>query len=173
MIKQEELREFRPVYRYAEGGDITLQTIQNAIKETAAKYGVPVAFSADQIKSGGLFNKTIDDCIVLYHPDHAKDYYRIAISIKRQGTIAFVHANDFGESKNLKKLEARGQSKEAFKGAMRADASSMSVGADSYGAQLLKSGFKALVSLGGSKAKQEEENTYYSALMMILDEVIC
>lgn len=173
MIKQEELREFRPVYRYAEGNAISLQTIQNAIKDSAMKYGIPVAFEADQIKSGGFLSKTVDDCIVLYHPEHPKDYYRIAISIKRQGTMAFVYANDFGESKNLKKLEARGQSKEAFKGAMKADTSSMNIGSDSYGAQLLKSGFKTLVSLGGSKAKQEEENNYYSALMMILDEVIC
>ncbi len=173
MIKSDELREFRPVYTYNDGSAISLQTIKEAISTTAKKYNIPVAFEMDQIKSGGFLSKSIEDCLVLYHPEHAKDYYRIAISIQRQGSIAFVHANDFGESKNLKKLESRGQSKEAFKNAMKSDAGSYSVGSNSYGAQLLKSGFKALSSIGGSKAKQEEENNYYSALMMILDEVIC
>ena len=173
MIKYEDLREFRPVYRYNEGTDISLQAIRTAIDATAKKYGIPVAFEMDQIKSGGFLNKSVEDCLVLYHPEHAKDYYRIAISIQRQGTMAFVHVNDFGESKNLKKLESRGQSKEAFKNAMKSDAGSYSVGSDSYGAQLLKSGFKALASLGGSKAKQEEENNYYDALITIIDEVIC
>lgn len=73
MIKADELREFRPVVRYRDGSAITLRTVQDAIKDCAQGMGIPVAFYNDQVKSGGLFNKTIEDCIVLYHPEHQKN----------------------------------------------------------------------------------------------------
>lgn len=173
MIKQEELREFRPVYRYAEGNDISLQTIQNAIKDSAMKYGIPVAFEADQIKSGGLLSKTVDDCLVVYHPEHPKDYYRVAISIKRQGTIAFVYANDFGTSKNLKKIAAKENAKASVAGGWKDWMTPGSGNGSDLVNGLIGGAFGALKGLGGSKAKQQEEDNYYAALMMILDEVIC
>lgn len=51
MIKADELREFRPVVRYRDGNQITLQTVQEAIKDCAQGMGIPVAFYTDQVKS--------------------------------------------------------------------------------------------------------------------------
>lgn len=55
MIKADELREFRPVVRYRDGSNITLQTVQEALKDCAQGMGIPVAFYNDQVKSGGMF----------------------------------------------------------------------------------------------------------------------
>lgn len=172
MIRAKDLREFRPICCYDKGGEVTLDALQAAIESVAQKYDIPVAFGRDCISSGSLLDMSRTDCIVLYHPRHRSNYFRVAISIKRQGTMTFVSARDFGKSKNLQRLAARGESKEAFKGAMRADTSGINLGADSYSQQILKSGFKALMSLGGSRAKQEEENSYYAAIKRILDEVL-
>lgn len=83
MIKADELREFRPVVRYQNGEGITLSTVQEAIKDCAMKMGIPVAFTSDQVKSGGLFNSSVEDCIVMYHPQHERDYFRFCIRVKR------------------------------------------------------------------------------------------
>ena len=93
MIKADELREFRPVVRYRDGNQITLQTVQEAIKDCAQGMGIPVAFYTDQVKSGGMFNKTIEDCIVLYHPEHQYDYFKICVRVSHQGSYAFVYGN--------------------------------------------------------------------------------
>ena len=50
MIKEKELREFRPTYKYPDGTGITLQTIQNALKDKANEYQIPIAFYEEQIK---------------------------------------------------------------------------------------------------------------------------
>lgn len=173
MLKDKDLREFRPTYRYSNGKEITLQTLQNAIKDIAMQYQIPVAFYNDQIKSGGVFNSQVTDCIVIYHPEHRNDYYKIAISVQYQGTMAFVSAQDFGESKNLKKLNARGAAGSALKQGWN---NAGREGNWSPGMSLVGGAIGGTVgvirSLGGSKAKQEEENRYYGALVQILDEVI-
>lgn len=103
MIKADELREFRPTVRYQNGEGITLSTVQEAIKDCAMKMGIPVAFTSDQVKSGGLFNSSVEDCIVMYHPEHERDYFRFCIRVKRQGVYAFVSVNDFGKSSQMAK----------------------------------------------------------------------
>lgn len=101
MIKEKDLREMRPQVRYKDGQSITLQTVQNAIRDCAQANGIPVAFKADQIKYGGLIGGSVVDCIVLYHPEHEKDYFNLAIQVKHQGNYAFISVNDFGTSKLL------------------------------------------------------------------------
>lgn len=81
MIKIDELREFRPTYRFEDGASISLEAVQNALAAEAEKHDVPVAFYADQVKSGSLFNKQIEDCIVMYHPEHRYDYFTFCIRV--------------------------------------------------------------------------------------------
>ena len=83
MIKDKDLREFRPTVRYQGGQEITLKTVKEAIADCAAKFGIPVAFSSDQVKSGGLLNSSIEDCIVMYHPEHERDYFKFCIRVMR------------------------------------------------------------------------------------------
>lgn len=159
MIKADELREFRPVVRYKDGKDITLQAVQNAIKDYAQGIGIPVAFYPDQVKSGGMFNKTTEECIVLYHPDHQNDYFKICIRVNHQGTYAFVSAMDFGKSKQLKKADQV----EAYRESRRGQSMSYKVGS------LIGQG---ITSIGRSKSKLEEEQNYYACIIDIFDEIV-
>ena len=152
MIKADELREFRPQVRYQNGEGITLSTVQEAIKDCAMKMGIPVAFRGDQVKSGGLFNSSVEDCLVMYHPEHERDYFKFCIRVKRQGVYAFVSINDFGQSKQMNyKADRKGQSMSYKVGSM--------IG-------------QGIMTIGKSKAKLEEENMYYQCVFDIFDEIV-
>ncbi len=159
MISVEDLREFRPVVRYKDGSHITLNVVQTAIKQCADSMGLPVAFYVDQVKSGGLFNRTVEDCIVLYHPDHQNDYFKICIRVNHQGSYAFVSAMDFGTSKQMKKA---GQA-EAYKESRKGQSLSFKVGS------LIGQG---ITSIGMNKSKLEEEQNYYACIIDIFDEIV-
>lgn len=79
MIKEKELREMRPQIRYKDGLEVTLQSVQEALLEAAGQVGLPVAFYTDQVKYGGMIGGSTEDCIVLYHPEHQKDYFKVCI----------------------------------------------------------------------------------------------
>lgn len=116
MIKIDELREFRPTYRFEDGASISLEAVQNALATEAEKHDVPVAFYADQVKSGSLFNKQIEDCIVMYHPEHRYDYFTFCIRVQHQGSMAYVAVNDFGSSKQMDKFARAEYAKQDRKG---------------------------------------------------------
>ena len=159
MIKADELREFRPTVRYQNGEGITLSTVQAAIKACAMNMGIPVAFASNQVKSGGLFNSTVEDCIVMYHPEHERDYFKFCIRVKRQGAYAFVMVNDFGQSKQMSKANTADFMKQDRKG------KSMSYKVGSMIGQGLRT-------LGKSSQKLEEEQMYYQCVFDIFDEVV-
>ena len=159
MIKADELREFRPVVRYRDGSEITLQAVQNALEAAANSIGIPVDFYEDQVKSGGIFNKTIENCIVLYHPEHQYDYFKFCIRIATEGSYAFISCNDFGQSKQMNKADRV----EAYKEDRRGKSMSYKVGS------IIGQGIS---SIGKSKQKLEEEQNYYNCISDILDDVI-
>ena len=159
MIKADELREFRPQVRYQNGEGITLSTVQEAIKDCAMKMGIPVAFRGDQVKSGGLFNSSVEDCLVMYHPEHERDYFKFCIRVKRQGVYAFVSINDFGQSKQMKKAGYA----ESYKADRKGQSMSYKVGS------MIGQG---IMTIGKSKAKLEEENMYYQCVFDIFDEIV-
>lgn len=159
MIKADELREFRPQVRYQDGEGITLMTVQDAIKDCAMKMGIPAAFRGDQVKSGGVFNSSVEDCIVMYHPEHEKDYFKFCIRVKRQGVYAFVSINDFGQSKQMKKANTAEFMKKDRAGKEMSYIVGSMIG-------------QGLRTLGGSKAKLEEENMYYQCVFDIFDEIV-
>lgn len=158
MIKGDELREFRPVVRYPNGSGIALQNVQNAIEVYAERMGIPVAFYSDRVKFGGLFNSSVEDCIVMYHPEHQNDYFKFCIRVNYQGTYAFVSINDFGQSKQMNKSNRATAYKEDRKG------KSLSYKAGSMMGQ-------AITTFGKSKQKLEEESRYYQCIFDIFDEV--
>ena len=159
MIKADELREFRPTVRYQNGEGITLSTVQEAIKDCAIKMGIPVAFTSDQVKSGGLFNSSVEDCIVMYHPEHERDYFRFCIRVKRQGVYAFVSVNDFGKSSQM----AKANRTEFAKADRRGKSMSYKIGS------MIGQG---IANIGKSKQKLEEEKMYYQCVFDIFDEIV-
>lgn len=156
MIKEKELRDYKTV-RFQEGKDITLTAVQTAIKDCADKYGISLAFAYDEIKHGGMFGDK-EDCLVMYNPNHVKDYIKFCIRIKKQGQYAFIYVSEFGLSKN---------------------------GAKNGGAEGLKAGLATEFGVGGLiagqviggmfKAKRsavEEETMFYACVGDILDEIV-
>lgn len=159
MIKADYLREFRPTIRYNDGYDITLQIVQEALEDSAQKKGVPVAFYNDQIKSGGLFNSSVEDCIVMYHPEHKNDYFKFCIRVTVQGSYAFISVNDFGQSKQMSKAGYA----ENYKADRQGKSMSYKIGS-MVG--------QSIMTIGKSKHKLEEEQMYYECISDIFDEVI-
>ena len=172
IINAKELRELRTPCQYMEGSNVTLESIKSAINERAIKYNLPVAFENAKINHGNLLMKELLDCIVIYHPEHKKDYFNIAISIRRQGTMAFVYANDFGTSKNMKKLEAKSSAKSSVKGGWSTWMTPGSGRSGDLVHGLVGGAVGAVKGFGGSRAKQQEESAYYAAVREILNEVL-
>lgn len=149
MIKADNLRKFHPGVRIKNGSGITLSAVQTAVEKGAEDIGIPVAFYDDQVKSGGLFNSSVEDCIVMYHPDHERDYFKFCIRVGRQGNYAFVSVNNFGESKQIAKANYAENSKRE-------------------GGPMLD---RLVMTIGRSKQKLEEEQMYYQCIFDIFDEI--
>ena len=81
MIKEKDISELMPQVRFQGGQSINLQTVQGVLSDCAGRYGIPVAFKDDLIKFGGLIGGYTRDCIVLFHPEHERDYFNFMISI--------------------------------------------------------------------------------------------
>ena len=162
MIKEKELREMRQPVRYSNAQGITLKTIQEALQHAAQQHGIPVAFYDDQIKFGGLIGGTVEDCIVLYHPNHQKDYFKVAIKLTRQGNFALVTVNDFGTSTLMGNEGSKQHLKDTFKHGS---------GAEKVGA-LIGTGLRMMVKGGANKQKLEEEQMWYAAVTDIFDEIV-
>lgn len=159
MIKSDKLMEFRPSVRYKDGSSLTLSVLQEAIEDCAQGMDIPVAFYKDEVKSGGLFNSSTEECLVMYHPEHENDYFKFCIRIGRQGTYAFVSVTNFGTSKQMAKAERAEFAKEDRKGKTM----SYKVGS------MIGSG---IANIGKNKRKLEEEQMYYQCVFDIFDEII-
>lgn len=160
MLKEKELREFRPTYRYADGQAITLLSIQEAIKDAADKKGILVAFEKDQVKGGTLLKSTVDDCLVLFHPEHRNEFFKFCIRVRKQGTYAFISVNDFGESKHLGAAMGLEANKEAMQGHELSERIGASIG-------------RGIRGLFVDKEKVAIEQMWLQCVQDIFDEVIC
>lgn len=157
MLKMDDMQEERAdvAYKTEKEENITLMTLREMIQEAANKYQIPVAFGEEQIKSGGMFNKTVSDCITMWHPDHPTDYFRNAITLRKQGLMNYVSVFYYGRSKQL----------------------GNQISADMAGAHLRegnlgRAAFAGIMSIGKNKQKQQEENDYYHALKEVFNEAL-
>ncbi|MBQ9346578.1 MAG: hypothetical protein IJT94_04445 [Oscillibacter sp.] len=159
MIRADELQEFRPQVRYENPKGLNLGLLQNTIRRSAEGLGIFVAFRDDQVKSGGIFNSTIDDCVVMYHPDHERDYFKFCIRVKQQGIYTYVIVNVCGQSTQMRKQNVTDFAREDREG------KELSYQIGSFIGQ-------TLFSLGKNKQKLEDEIRYYQVVTEIFDELI-
>ncbi len=163
MIKEKDLEELRPVVRYQNGEGITLQSLQTALKDAANSHGIPVAFSMDEVKYGGLIGGSTEQCLVLYHPEHEKNYYKVCCTVKRQGNYAFVSVHTFGKSTNLNNAALKDFRKDIYKNGSMSEKVGAAIGG----------GIRNLIVGGANKQKIEEEQMWYAVVSDIFDEVVC
>ena len=148
MIKEKELTTGGTI-RFANGSTVSLQSVKSAISDELDKNGVPAAFKADSVRFGGLLGGSVEDCLVLSHPDHYSDYERYVLRVKKQGNYAFVHVDTTGMSK----MGAKIATADAARADRRGKSMSYKVGS-MIGA--------AIAGSGKNRAKFEEEQNWYS-----------
>ncbi len=164
MLKEKELTQTREV-RVPNGQGITLSQVRNALQNEADANGLPIAFASDQIKFGGLIGGSTEDCLVVYHPDHQRDYFNTAVRLKHQGNYAFLTVYDFGTSRLLGNAATAQYTKDAVKNAFHGGSKAEAVGA------LVGKGLRTLFKGGSNKQKQEEEENWYVMLNDIFDNI--
>lgn len=142
------LAEWIPQIRWADGNNVNLQVIRQAIQNQADYNGIPVAFSEEQLKVGGLLSSQREDILIMYNPQHATDYLRFAIRVMHQGNYAFMHVYNMGGSKNFRDDNVAG-------------------GGGAFGT-LKKLGN----ALGGHNQKLQAEENYYTILQDCLANVV-
>lgn len=163
MIREKDMAEFRPQVRYQDGNQINLNTIENALGDWGKGHGVEMSFGRDQVKFGGLIGGVTTEGLILYHPNHKRDYFNFVITIGRQGNYAFVSVYGTGTSKQTGKQAnaemAKGGMKDAF----------WNASIDG----LIKGVVGGVLSLGNSKKKLQDEQNWYAMVSDAFDEVIC
>lgn len=137
--------QWMPQIRWPNGANVNLMAVREAIQNQADENGIPVDFSEDQLKVGGLFSKEREDILIMFNPEHAYDYLRFAIRVKHQGKYAFMQVYNLGGSKNF------GNENKAAAGSTLRTIGNL---------------------VGGHKAKLEAEENYYTILRDCLENVV-
>lgn len=145
--------QWMPQVRWSDGNNVNLITVREAIQNQADENGIPVAFSEDHLKVGGLFSSEREDILIMYNPEHENDYLKFAIRVKHQGKYAFMQIYNLGGSKNFKNENTS----DIFK-------ANGDISARGLGRSILNS-------IGGHKAKLEAEENYYTILRDCLENV--
>ena len=98
MIRTEDLKDTgKPGYRV--GMDITLSMIRQKLEEiNEEEYEMPIRFYYEQIKSGGLFNSSIEECLILENEEHSDDYFKYCITTRKQGKKTIIMMYYYGRS---------------------------------------------------------------------------
>lgn len=165
MLKDKDLTPERSdVFIKCEKGEkITLLELRGRVKEAAEEFGIPVSFGEDQIQSGGLFSKTVQDCMTMFHPEHPNDYFRNAFTVRNQGNMYYVSVYYYGTSKQIKSAAVAANAKDSLTHGLLGGGGALAVGGAIVG---------GLRSLGGNKQKLQEEQDYYHALARVFDEAL-
>jgi len=101
-IESSELREIHPIYCYTPKGDtVTFNAIKDLVEKTAMTHDIPVAFEFGEIASGKNTTITLEDCLILYHPEHRHDYISFVFRIRRENDIAYISKNEYGTSQRV------------------------------------------------------------------------
>lgn len=101
MIKAKELKSNdQPGYRF--GGDDAQQINISLLKQlleqvNEEKYGLPISVVVDQVSSGGLFNSSSEDCLVITNTEHT-GYFKFVTILRKQGKFATLSWNYYGYS---------------------------------------------------------------------------
>jgi len=172
MIQEKELQEMRPSVQYKNGQNITLQSIRNALQNCLGSSNIPASFDTEQIKRGGILGHT-EECLVIYHPEHRKDYFSFAVSIKHQGTDAVASVNCFGTSKLMNMEAARKQfftaAKEGLNYRGYNPLKSAAAGASFIAAGVM--GVRHLAKGQSDREKMETEQQWYAVICDAFDKI--
>lgn len=169
MIKEKEMVEIRDKVRFQDGSSITHKTIQDALSDAAKAHGIPIAFSYDQIKYGGMIGGSTVDCTVVYHPQHEKDYFKLAVRLTHQGNYAFVSVFSFGVSRLMGNEDAHENMINDLKAGFK-NHDSKSIGG-AVGS-VLGAGIRRVIKGGRDTQALDEEKNWYAMVGDLFDEIV-
>lgn len=104
MIKRKELTVFH-MYSTSKNKS-SLTDIMECLETESQKTSIPILMKQEKIKAGVLWNKTLDDCLLIIHPKHQDDYFSMVLQISRQGNYDF-HRIYFRGKSNLFESSSR------------------------------------------------------------------
>ncbi|MDR2569494.1 MAG: hypothetical protein LBD23_04230 [Oscillospiraceae bacterium] len=149
MIDISDLREIHPVVCYSPKGDtVTFEAIKKLINRTAKAHGISISFDYDEVSSGEGDSIIIENCLVVFHPNHRNDFFNVIFRIRREGDKAFIFKSEYGNSAQLEKTYTLIDAAQ--------DVEKSNSGSDNIDISLL-----------------EAEQMYYRALMAIFKYVKC
>ena len=82
-------------------GQVTLDMIQEALSNPESglpTIGIPVTYERDQIQSGGMFNKQVEDCLLMKNAAHPNDYFKFVFTVRTTGAMTTIGVYHCGES---------------------------------------------------------------------------
>jgi len=155
MIKSSALKKVRLYTFCKDSTDINQQSLHATLERKALENQVPVVIDNEQIKFGGAISPNVVDCLVLYHPEHPKDFFRHVISLNQQEDEVHVSVNYYGRSKQTGKdawvEEAKGSLRKGDTG---------------------KALLKGIMALGKSNNKMQNEYDYYYDIREVINGVL-
>ncbi len=151
VVKFDECTETLQPIRFNDGEEVTLQLVKQILQEKFDSHGISVDIQNDQLKSGGLFSSTMEDCLTITNSEHRNNYYRYLILLKRQGSFAFLNFFIFGSSKQINNLS---------------NAEILMQGKSGVGGWIMK----GIANIGVNQSKVHEEQLYYESVASIIKE---
>lgn len=145
MIKEKELNDDLETIKV--GQVYSLPEARGILLELAQANEVAIEIATDTVKTKGFLKSQEIPCLVISHPDHKSDYYKIVVLIG-DGEIMVAST---GVSKQMKKFNIA----EANKQVRIGQSMSFKIG------NMVAS---SLFTLGKNKDKMAEENAYYDTV---------
>lgn len=151
MIRDNELKPCDGLNYYLEedvAQRYSLEVLKARIEqENEERYGLPLGFSYDNVKHGGLFNASTERCLLITNTEHPSDYFNYCAILRskgKRGTLQFFYYGHSVLTGKKEQEEARGKN---------------------LGGMLLN----ALVRV--DQTKYDEEYQYYADLDRMIDEI--
>ena len=149
MIKEKELNN--DLERIAVGRVCSLAEARSDLLSMAQENSIPITLDMDSVKTKGFLHSQEIPCLVISHPDHRNDYYKIVLLIG-DGEIM---TGTTGVSKQMKKFDVSEANRQMRKG------KSMSFKIGNLVAN-------SLLTLGKNKEKLAQETAYYETIFAMI-----
>ena len=96
-------------YRKDDAAAISVDLIQQLLEIiNRQSYELPIDISVDQVKSGGLFNSSVEDCVIITNTEHPMDYFKYCLILQKQGKMAYLRKWYYGNSTLTRKSAQNG-----------------------------------------------------------------
>lgn len=149
MLKEKQLND--DINKFKTSVICTQQEAKTKIEHICAENEVPVSIEFDTLKIGSFLNSRELDCLVISHPEHQRDYYKIVVAL---GGFEVIMAST-GTSKQMKKQALADANKQWRKGRSMSEKVGNVIGS-------------AIWMIGKSKDKLAQEQAYYNALIEVV-----